>query len=1077
MSSISSINDDVRSGAALDAEQSGVWFRTRLNPATTVYQLRRTYRLTGRIDPDALATAWRELVRRHEILRTSFTERDGVPVAETATDVVAELEYLDLGGTDAIGAAGPTDGSATRMHASAVSTPLPPETAPLARLRLTRVGTDEHLLTLVAHRLVADDRSMSILVDELAVLYAAIRAGASARTALPAPAPRFSRHAPRCRAERLDVGARRELDRWAASTTPPELTLPTDYERPAAPSSVAGRVRFDWSDALTRAVDGLASAEGSSPEAVLLTVWQTLLSRYAGVGRVAVAVPVSLRGPQTPAGLVGPLTNTLLVETDLTDAPTFRAALRRTTGALRAAYEGRALPFAEVVRVLKVHRTPNRVPLCDVVFRIATGPQVVPALPGVTVTPVEADPDVTDADLELRIDRVRPEVAGSLSYRRDLFEPASARRIIEQLATLATAAVNAPDTPVGRLPLDDPAQVRAAIAQADRIAAGLPVDRPVHELVRDLARRQPERTAVTWPGGEHSYAELMRRADAIAGRLRARGAAGRAVVVRVAPGPDQIAALLGVLAAGAYLSWFGTGDVGERGRMVLTDLRPAGLLVDRAHLDDELAVWFRTGSDGWVCDVATLTGPADTVTGVPAEPGSPQDRAYVAYTSGSTGRPKGVAQTHAALGQFTGWLAEQFGMGPGSRVAQWVAPEHDPALCEVFAALVGGAACCAVPPAIRVHAEKLLEWLAAERITHLQTVPSFTRELLRALAARPDLRPTELRYLLLMGEALPADLVNEVHRLLPGVVPANLYGPTETIAGTWHVVSGPAHGIVPIGRPIPGRQILLLDDEERPCPAGVTGHIVIRSPYVADGYLGATAAADEAFAPVTGLDDLGVSGGRFYRTGDLGRFRFDGALEYRGRRDFQVKLYGTRLELTDVEAALAAHPSVRECGFVATAGADGLVHRLTAYVVPRDPQDASAQVWRAHLRRRLGKDALPVVFRTVPGPLPRNVGGKVDRRRLAELDPGPTERAGQRDLTPLERELATIWSRVLGVEVCGVGDEFFAVGGHSLQIPVLLHHVRQRFGVAVGIRDFYADATLPALAALIERAGPPPAVG
>lgn len=1074
--------------------QEGLWFLDQLtrgfaiprSHGPAVQQRCRAYQVVGPLDLTALRLAWQRLVRRHEILRTAFSERDGRLVAE-----VLDVETVPVVADAGPPGRGDLDERAARFCAEQAEVPVDPAGGRPARLVVARLDADRHCLVLVAHHMVADERSMSILVNELTHGYGRARTDPTEMGDPVVPAPRYADVAQEQQNQALTTAMQRILHRWRSTPAPSDLHLPTDRDRPPGPAPQGAAVPLEWSETLTRAVHRLAAAATSGaaagdggfagtetagthpgPYPVLLAAYVAVLSRYAGATRVAVAVPVSLRSALTPSDLVGPLENLVVVDVDLADGPTFRQLVDQVDRRMTEVLTHRGLPFARLVAATAMHRDPRRVPLCDVTFTFGAVREPVPHLPGALLRPVAVGTGAVLGDLMLRIDQLEPTIRAELVYRRALFTAPSVHRIAGQLTTALAAAVAHPDTPLRELPLDDDEQLRASLHRADRIADGIPVDVPVHELVLRQARRLPAVTAVAGPDGELSYAQLWHRALAVAAALRDLGAAGRAVVVRLGPGPEQIAALVGVLAAGAHLSWFGTGDVGDRGRAVLTDLRPACLLVAGGR-DDPLVDWFQATLGGRVCALDQLRHVLDPDTDRADTPGaaiSPDSRAYVAHTSGSTGRPKGIAQSHAAFGQFVSWLGARFAIAPGGRVAQWVAPEHDPAICEVFAALVGGATLCPVPPQIRVHADRLVDWLAEERITHLQTVPSFARELLRAYTGRVDRPPSRLRHLLLMGEALPGELVDALRAVLPGVAMANLYGPTETIAATWHDIAGPVGGHVPVGRSIPGRHVMLLDDDDLPCPVGVTGNIVVRSPYVASGYLdGAGGEADAAFAPVTTLGRFGVAGGRYYRTGDLGRWRADGVLEYHGRRDFQVKLYGNRLELTDVEAALTSHESVREAAVVAVTGPDGLVNRLVAYVVAHRTADGSPDVWRAHLRQRLGKAMLPVVFRAVSGPLPRNVGGKVDRGRLSGLLPAvaPTTRPVR---TRVERQLAEIWAQVVGEASFGADDNFFAVGGDSLRVPQVLHQVRQRLGVEVPSWEFYRNPSLSALAALVEAA-------
>ncbi len=496
------------------------------------------------------------------------------------------------------------------------------------------------------------------------------------------------------------------------------------------------------------------------------------------------------------------------------------------------------------------------------------------------------------------------------------------------------------------------------------------------ELIRAQARRHPEAVAVSAGGVDLTYGELARRAAGVRAAVRAYGAGPeRPVAVLASPGADLVVALVGALSSGAPLMCLaGAGTA----HAALSDLEPACVVTDSGPDDQVRQAVGATGVP--VLDIADIPGATDA----PVSAVAPDATAYVAYTSGTTGRSKGIRQTHAALAQFTGWFAAEFGIGAGTRLAQWAAPGYDACLVEVFAALRAGATLCPVPRRVRVDPDRLVPWLSRERVTVLQTVPSFARELEPLLVGA--LAPARLATLLLAGEALPGPLAGRLRARLPRTRLVNLYGPTETILATWHEVSaadtGP--GTVAIGRPIPGRELLVLDDRDGPCPPGEIGHLVISSRYVTTGYVGAAAADNAVFRPPAGADGLAPH----YWTGDLGRWRPDGVLEFHGRRDLQIKMYGTRIELADVEAALSADAAVAACAVVPVTGADGLLVRLDAYVVPGP--GGTPDRWRSALRHRFDDAVLPVAFTTVDS-LPRNTGGKVDRRALAGLRTGRTK--------------------------------------------------------------------------------------
>lgn len=857
---------------------------------------------------------------------------------------------------------------------------------------------------------------------------------------------------------------------WVSTLTPlpSELQLPADRSRPDRASGRSGTVTAPPDPGLGRAVARCAETFASSRFAVMLTAFQVLLHRYTGADRVAAAVPVPAARPGTP-GAAG---NLLILPADAAEERSFGDLLTRGTKLVAQAMERRTVPLARVLGALPVARDGRGVPLGDVVFDYRDRPRPLLAVPGVVVEPCPEPGAAAPADLVLTVDDSGDGPALGLLYDADQFDAATARMILRQYATLLRDAAGRPGAELAELALDAPEELLRAALEADRrLDDGAP-GHTVVEAVRRRAAQDPDTVAVDGPDGALGYGALYAAAVEIAEDLRAVGVReGDAVVVRLPVGVRQYAALLGVLAAGAHFCWFGTGDSGDRGRAVVGDLAPAAVLVAAGAGRDDLVDWYRTEAGGRVVaveEVPETAGAARTpMPPAPAlAPPALADRAYVAYTSGSTGAPKGIAHTHAALVQFAGWMASEFEVGPGVRVAQWVAGEHDPALAETFAALASGATLCPVPDRMRANPEKLVDWLAEERIGVLQTVPSFAREVLRVITERRFAdRLGALRVVLLMGEALPGDLADGLLAALPLVRVANLYGPTETVAATWHEVAGPTAGPVPIGRSIPGRGVLLVDEVGRVCPAGVTGELVVTGRYVADGYLGRH--DRRAFEPLAGVE------GPCYRTGDLARRRADGALEYRGRKDSQVKLHGSRLELTDVEAALAGHPSVAECAVFAGSDQDGLAVRLVICVVPlRGPDGAwlgSPDQWRTHLRRRFGRALLPALYRTLEE-LPRLVNGKVDRRRLAvAVAAADRDAVARRPAAGTEAELAAVWAALLGAPPEHADQTFFGAGGTSLMVPALLHRMRRHLGADVTVPQFYAHQSLAALAALVDR--------
>lgn len=563
--------------------------------------------------------------------------------------------------------------------------------------------------------------------------------------------------------------------------------------------------------------------------------------------------------------------------------------------------------------------------------------------------------------------------------------PADGRRRPERWARAVTEAHELPLEPVAPEPAPG--------------EDGRDVTDTVPSLVSAVARARPDAVAVSEGGLDLRYTTLVARADRLAARLRVHGTASRVVVVRLPTGADQVVALLAALTAGAQVLWLGMSDPGTRGRELLARLGATVYLTAEDRTDDPLFEWARRSLGA---SIMTVDGGAVGEAGSEAAPGDATapgpghgDLAYVMSTSGSTGRPKAVLHTHAALSQFASWFAGTCRLRPGVRVAQWVAPEHDPALFEVFATLVAGATLHPVPDAVRRHPERLARWLSERDVDVLQTVPSMARELAAAWRRAAAPAPS-LSCLVLMGEALTADLVANLVAAVPGLRVLNVYGPTETVAATWFDATTATSGRVPVGRAIPGRAVFCLDDAGRRCPAGVTGEIVVRSRYVSPGYVVAGPDGGPVTVPVGspagGGEESAARPVLEYRTGDLGRLRWDGLLEFRGRRDHQVKLNGVRIELGEVEAALDALPGVIESAVLPVARDDGPVRGLVAHVVVEQvPEPDVLPAWRAALRELFGAESLPLALRPRTDRLPRTVAGKVDRPRLAEApSPSPT---------------------------------------------------------------------------------------
>jgi len=573
--------------------------------------------------------------------------------------------------------------------------------------------------------------------------------------------------------------------------------------------------------------------------------------------------------------------------------------------------------------------------------------------------------------------------------------------------------------------------------------------------------------------GDITYAELDQQVNALAERLRLAGVAPRTHVALLArSGYRHVAGMLAALKCGSSFATLDVDEPASRQEQIIIDLAPSALLYDPAF--ERAATQLRLE-----CPRLETTW-AVTAAEPPTVEISPADAAFVAYTSGSTGRPKGIVQSHRSFTQFLRWFGTAFNFGPGTRLAQWAAPTYDAAYCEILGGLLFGATVCPVPPHVRNDSSTFLHWAKRSRITVIETVPSYASRLLLEIKSTDTQIWDDLRYVLLAGEELTVQLARGLKEVLPpGVEIYNLYGPSECVLATYHRIT-PADlqaEAIPIGRAIDGRELVVIDPTGADCGPGVPGEIRIRSEFLADGYLHDEAQTARVFVNIN--DAESVSTLRELRTGDLGRWRASGELEWLGRRDNMVKRRGVRIELEEVERRLRMLSDISECAVVALqpSSSDGQT-RLVAHVVPATGTEPrigpdGPQVIRRQATAILPTQLIPDEFILSSG-LPKLPNGKLDRGALASiaaLEPASSD-IESGGLTRIEEEISNIFSEALGIAAIGVDEDFFNLGGHSLLAMTMLSRIRGTTGADLPMLAIFRHPTIRQLAALIESKNP-----
>jgi amino acid adenylation domain-containing protein len=1051
----------------LSFAQERLWFLDQLQPGTGLYNIPGAIRFRGALDPAVLQAALGWLVRRHESLRTTFARTEGGPVQAIGPAFLPALPEIDLRGLP--GAAGQRE--LVRLAGEEAGRPFDLATGPLlraARVRLTPANTMDDAVLFTLHHIVGDGWSMEVLVRELAAAYGALAAGRAPE--LPPLPVQYADFAVWQRERLSGEALARQITWWRErlAGAPTVLELPADRPRPPRPSFRAGQVAFAPPPGWAAALDRLARRQGATPFMVLLAGFQAFLARATGEADLLVGSAVANRTRRTVEGLIGFFVNTLVLRGEPASLLRFSDLVLRAREMALGAYAHQDLPFERLVEELQPARDLARSPLIQVTLVLQNAPAARLALPGLTLELLPLDRAMAPFDLQLFFREAAPSaggLAGTLVYATDLYDRTTAQRWAAQLATLLAAAIADPERPLADLPLLDTAERHQLLVEWNDTAVE---DREPPPLVlvafAAQAGRTPERVAVAMGAESVTYAELDRRAAALARRLRRAGVEAESPVGVCLPrSADLVAALLAVWkAGGAYLPLdpayprerlaFLLADAGAKVAVTLGRLA-AQLPADGVELVrlDDCATFAseEAGEGGEVSHDGTLFL-------------DPRRLAYVIYTSGSTGRPKGVLVEHGNLAGLLAAVREEFGWEDGEVMPCLAPASFDIFLFELLAPLLGGGTVLLVPLAPALDVEALVALLP--RLTRLHAVPALMRQIAERAAAMGISCPG-LRTVFVGGDAVPAELLADLSRAFPAAELRVLYGPTEgTILGSsWRVPPGEASARSLLGRPLPGVTLVPGDPAGHPVPIGVAGEIWLGGRGVARGYLGRPELSAAAFPAAA----LPISAGeRFYRTGDRARRLADGTLEFLGRGDQQVKIRGFRIELPEIEAALERHPAVRAAVVLAREDLPG-DRRLVAYVVG----DASAPVLRAFLAERLPEHMFPAAYVFLDA-LPLSANGKVDRRAL----PAPERQAAGESVaprTPWEELLAGIFAEVLGLAEVSVTDDFFALGGHSLLATRVIARLRQALGVELPVRALFDAPTVALLAVEVERARTP----
>jgi len=1046
--------------------QEQLWIHAQLVADLLIYNEPVTVHRHGPLDVAALKQSLTEIIRRHEVWRTNFAIQDGqlVQVINPVFDL--ELPVVDLRGLQE----SEREAEALRLATQDARRPFDLSEGPLLRALLVRLSDNEHNLYLTLHQIIFDGVSLySVFLPELAALYEAFVGGRP--SPLSEPPIQYADFAHWQRAQAQDEALSEELAYWRKQLAgaPTALELPTDRPRPAIQTFHGEQLSFRLPQRLSEALKALSRREGTTLFMTLLAAFQTVLHRYTEQDDLVVGTVTTSRKRSEFDELLGFFLNTLVLRTDLSGDPSFRELLTRVRKVTVDALAHGDVPVHRLVKELECERDPSRNPLFQVMF-VLEPPLPTPG-PGWDLSQVDVDAGIARVDLYLELDD-RPEgLVGRFRYNSDLFDAASITRMLDHLRVLLEGVVAHPDLGISEFPLGTETDNAHDLIRSQSIRpvnsfttfAKDEIEQSIADRFASQVRKYPRQIAVKTTTHEWSYEELDQRANQVAQSILSLcGDGEERIALLFDHDAPMIAALLGSLKAGKTYVPLDPSYPQERLAGIIADSEATALVTN----DENLGLAQALCANGVQLINVDHLNSTTAFTQLPRV--SPERLAYILYTSGSTGKPKGVMQNHRNVLHHIRVYTNNLHLSAHERLTLFSSYCFDASVMDIYGALLNGATLC--PIDIKKEAlAGLPKRLIDDQITVYHSTPTVYRYFIGTLEQNTDL--PKIRLVVLGGEEVKrADVELYRKHFSDDCLFVNGLGPTEATVSLQNfidrqtVVSGES---VPVGFPVEATEVLLLNEAGH--PSEVFGEIAIKSAHVALGYWRNSEATAAAFS----LGSSGVREGsvRIYRTGDMGRRLPDGRIKFEGRKDFQIKVRGFRVELGEIESTLAQHELVRDCAIVARDNQVG-DKRLVAYVVPRGHTTVNGQL-RDFLKQKLPEYMVPSSF-VVLDSLPLTASGKVNRRALPDaVDRKPDGQATKLSVpkTETEKLLAAIWADLLDTRELGVTDNFFEAGGHSLLAVRLFAQIQKRFGKSLPLATLFQAPTIAQLAAVLEQNG------
>ena len=1031
--------------APLSFAQQRLWLFNQIEPGNRLYNLPVALHLQGRLNVKALEKTINEIVQRHEVLRTRFVVLDGEPRQEVLDATPLTLDVVDLSGA----AASERDAAVREATLAHNNRPFDLDHGPFLRVKLLRLDDEEHVVLLTMHHIVSDGWSMGVLVKEVATLYEAYSEGAE--SPLPELPIQYADFAVWQRSWLQGDELERQLSYWREqlSGTLPVLELPADRMRSATQTHSGAHRAIHLSTETTAELKEFSQREGVTLFMTLIAVFQILLYRYTRQEKIIIGTPVAGRNHTSIENLIGFFINQVALCFDLSGDLTFRQVLEQAKRVALDALAHQDIPFDKLVEEFQRQRGLSYSPIFQVGFGLHNVQPGTLQMAGLSTRSIDLEGDAARLDLMMHVTESDNRLRAAIAYSTELFDGVRIERMLRHFDTLLKAILINPEQRVWELPLLQEAEADQAVRGWNETRLDYGPTTTVPELFETHAAALPDAVAVVSGAEQLTYSELNQRANQLAHYLRKQGVGPDVVVgLCMERSPEMVIGLLGILkAGGAYLP-LDPDYPRQRLEYMLSDAQ-VGLILTQKRLLDQLPLHFGLTivlDDEW----ETI---ARESTENPARVSEAGNLVYMIYTSGSTGQPKGVMVTHGGLRNLAAAQVESFGIDAGSKVLQFASLNFDASIFEMCLPFCNGG---------QLHlasSEQLLGPALGELLQQQEiSVATLPPTVLKQLTDGEEFR--NLKTLIVAGEACGEELVEQWSNERSFY---NAYGPTETTVWATVEKCQRSGGRPAIGRAISNVEVYVLDEWLQVVPVGVSGEIYIGGVGLARGYWQRPELTAGRFVP-----NPYRTGERLYRTGDEGKYREDGRIEFLGRCDHQVKVRGFRIELGEIEAVLESHAGVQQAVVVVRDE-----QQLVGYVVGSEGEswlsgerEATATL-RPFLLERLPDYMVPQRW-VVLDQMPLTANGKIDRERLP--DPAVTGVVAEQDSewSPVEELMAGIWSEVLKREVLGREDNFFELGGHSLLATQVISRVREVFGVDVELRRLFEQPTVRNFSQLIE---------